>query len=140
MFQWPRFKTVSWILPGLMVAACKGLMDVSVMTSTPVIMGVLTCLEESQAVARSTGENNHGIGWGETDPSEEDPLCNPFEKDPLYEPFEKDPLCDPFEKDPFCDPSEKDPLCILSLELSFLFRFLGRFAQATPRSRWAFFE
>lgn len=122
MFQWPRFKTVSWILPGLMVAACKGLMDVSVMTSTPVIMGVLTCLEESQAVARSTGENNHGIGWGETDPSEEDPLCDPFEKDPL------------------CDPSEKDPLCILSLELSFLFRFLGRFAQATPRSRWAFFE
>lgn len=92
------------------------------MTSTPVIMGVLTCLEESQAVARSTGENNHGIGWGETDPSEEDPLCDPFEKDPL------------------CDPSEKDPLCILSLELSFLFRFLGRFAQATPRSRWAFFE
>ncbi|CAM9343206.1 unnamed protein product [Choristocarpus tenellus] len=47
-------------------ATAKGLMDVGIMTSTPVIFGVLTCLDEKQAVARSKGDNNHGFGWGLT--------------------------------------------------------------------------
>lgn len=40
-------------------------MDVSLLTSTPVVLGVLTCMDEEQAVARSTGDNNHGVDWGE---------------------------------------------------------------------------
>ena len=45
-------------------AACQGLMDVSILTATPVVLGVLTCTEEEQAVKRSTGDNNHGRDWG----------------------------------------------------------------------------
>ena len=40
-------------------------MDVSILTATPIVLGVLTCLEEEQAVKRSTGDNNHGVDWGE---------------------------------------------------------------------------
>lgn len=47
-------------------ATCNGLMDVSLLTSTPVILGVLTCLDEEQATKRSTGDNSHGIDWGKT--------------------------------------------------------------------------
>lgn len=39
-------------------------MDVSILTATPVILGVLTCTEEEQAIKRSTGDNNHGVDWG----------------------------------------------------------------------------
>ena len=41
-------------------------MDVSLGTNVPVVFGVLTCLTDEQVTARSTGENNHGDGWGKT--------------------------------------------------------------------------
>merc|ERR1719352_2286813 len=41
-----------------------GLMQVGLSTGIPVIFGVLTALTEEQAVARSTGTNNHGLQWG----------------------------------------------------------------------------
>lgn len=47
-------------------AVANGLMRVSLDTGKPVVFGVLTCLNEKQAKARSTGENNHGYGWGMT--------------------------------------------------------------------------
>ncbi|CAM9643665.1 unnamed protein product [Scytosiphon promiscuus] len=47
-------------------STCQGLMDVSILTATPVILGVLTCTEEEQAVKRSTGDGNHGLDWGKT--------------------------------------------------------------------------
>lgn len=40
--------------------------QIQLQTTIPVIFGVLTCLNEGQAKARSTGENNHGISWGKT--------------------------------------------------------------------------
>lgn len=53
-------------LPAMLcfITACQGLMDVSILTATPVVLGVLTCTEEEQAVKRSTGDNNHGRDWG----------------------------------------------------------------------------
>lgn len=49
-------------------AVAQGLMALNVDddTSVPVIFGVLTCLNEKQALARSNEKNNHGIGWGQT--------------------------------------------------------------------------
>lgn len=47
-------------------ATAHGLMRVGLDTGKPVIFGVLPCLNEKQAIARSTGENNHGYGWGLT--------------------------------------------------------------------------
>ncbi len=47
-------------------ATINGLMRVGLDTGKPVVAGVLTCLNEKQAVARSTGDNNHGYGWGLT--------------------------------------------------------------------------
>ncbi len=47
-------------------AMTNGLMRVSLDTGKPVVFGVLTCLTEKQAIARSTGKNNHGYGWGLT--------------------------------------------------------------------------
>merc|ERR1712151_1038578 len=47
-------------------AVAKGLMNVGIATSTPVVFGVLTCLNEEQVKARSTGESNHGYDWGKT--------------------------------------------------------------------------
>lgn len=47
-------------------AVSKGIMNVGVSTSTPVIFGVLTCLNEDQVKARSSGDNNHGVDWGKT--------------------------------------------------------------------------
>uniref|UniRef100_A0A7S2RMT1 6,7-dimethyl-8-ribityllumazine synthase n=1 Tax=Rhizochromulina marina TaxID=1034831 RepID=A0A7S2RMT1_9STRA len=44
----------------------SGLMNVGLQTSTPVVFGVLTVMDEEQAKARSTGENNHGLSWGKT--------------------------------------------------------------------------
>lgn len=47
-------------------ATAHGLMHVMLDTNTPVIFGVLACQDEKQAIARSTGDNNHGFGWGLT--------------------------------------------------------------------------
>eukprot|EP00591_Stephanopyxis_turris_P000974 CAMPEP_0195521000 /NCGR_PEP_ID=MMETSP0794_2-20130614/17758_1 /TAXON_ID=515487 /ORGANISM="Stephanopyxis turris, Strain CCMP 815" /LENGTH=222 /DNA_ID=CAMNT_0040650453 /DNA_START=53 /DNA_END=721 /DNA_ORIENTATION=+ len=47
-------------------AVSSGIMQVGLSTSTPIIFGVLTCLNEEQVIARSTGDNNHGEGWGKT--------------------------------------------------------------------------
>ncbi|CAM9899918.1 unnamed protein product [Pylaiella littoralis] len=47
-------------------STCQGLMDVSILTATPIVLGVLTCTEEEQAIKRSTGDNNHGADWGKT--------------------------------------------------------------------------
>ena len=41
-------------------------MNVQLQTSTPCIFGVLTCNTEEQAVERSSGEGNHGVGWAKT--------------------------------------------------------------------------
>lgn len=45
-------------------AVSNGLMRLNTDGDVPVIFGVLTCLTEAQALARSTGKNNHGYGWG----------------------------------------------------------------------------
>eukprot|EP00316_Scyphosphaera_apsteinii_P013115 CAMPEP_0119308550 /NCGR_PEP_ID=MMETSP1333-20130426/11532_1 /TAXON_ID=418940 /ORGANISM="Scyphosphaera apsteinii, Strain RCC1455" /LENGTH=214 /DNA_ID=CAMNT_0007312353 /DNA_START=155 /DNA_END=800 /DNA_ORIENTATION=- len=42
----------------------SGLMNVGLQTGVPVIFGVLTCMNNKQAVDRSTGKDNHGIQWG----------------------------------------------------------------------------
>jgi 6,7-dimethyl-8-ribityllumazine synthase len=47
-------------------AVSHGLMTVGLESSTPVIFGVLTCLNEEQAIVRATGENNHGYWWGKS--------------------------------------------------------------------------
>ena len=47
-------------------AVAKGIMNIGLQTSTPVIFGVLTCLNNKQVIARSTGDNNHGYDWGKT--------------------------------------------------------------------------
>eukprot|EP00565_Helicotheca_tamesis_P008466 CAMPEP_0185723628 /NCGR_PEP_ID=MMETSP1171-20130828/409_1 /TAXON_ID=374046 /ORGANISM="Helicotheca tamensis, Strain CCMP826" /LENGTH=222 /DNA_ID=CAMNT_0028391363 /DNA_START=64 /DNA_END=732 /DNA_ORIENTATION=- len=44
----------------------SGIMSVGLQTSVPCVLGVLTCLNEDQVVARSTGDNNHGSDWGKT--------------------------------------------------------------------------
>lgn len=45
-------------------AATDGLMQVGLSTGTPIILGVLTAMNEEQAKARSFGDNNHGLQWG----------------------------------------------------------------------------
>lgn len=47
-------------------AVAKGIMNIGIQTSTPVIFGVLTCLNEQQVKARSSGDTNHGYDWGKT--------------------------------------------------------------------------
>jgi 6,7-dimethyl-8-ribityllumazine synthase len=47
-------------------AVSKGIMNVGIQTNTPVIFGVLTCLNEDQVIARSSADNNHGYDWGKT--------------------------------------------------------------------------
>jgi len=50
-------------------AVSKGIMDVNLSTMTPVIYGVLNCLDEEQVKKRSSNENgghNHGEDWGKT--------------------------------------------------------------------------
>jgi 6,7-dimethyl-8-ribityllumazine synthase len=52
-------------------AVTKGIMDVNLGTMTPVIYGVLNCLNEEQVVKRSqnnpsVGGHNHGEDWGKT--------------------------------------------------------------------------
>jgi 6,7-dimethyl-8-ribityllumazine synthase len=44
-------------------------MNIGIQTSTPVVFGVLTCLNEAQVVERATPgskTNNHGYDWGKT--------------------------------------------------------------------------
>jgi 6,7-dimethyl-8-ribityllumazine synthase len=45
-------------------AVAHGIQQVALHHNIPVIFGILTCLNEAQAIDRSTGENNHGYGWG----------------------------------------------------------------------------
>merc|ERR1712157_73177 len=47
-------------------AVSTGIMNVGLQTMTPVIFGVLTCLNEEQVISRSCGDNNHGVSWGKT--------------------------------------------------------------------------
>jgi len=50
-------------------AVTKGIMDVNLSTMTPVIYGVLNCLDEEQVAKRSSDKNgghNHGYDWGKT--------------------------------------------------------------------------
>ena len=44
----------------------SGLMSVQLQTTTPIVYGVLNCLNEEQVKARSGGDNNHGYDWGKT--------------------------------------------------------------------------
>ncbi len=45
-------------------AVSQGIMKLNIVQPVPVIYGVLNCLDEKQAITRSTGENNHGASWG----------------------------------------------------------------------------
>lgn len=47
-------------------AVSQGIMDLNTQTNTPVIFGILTCLTEEQATARSTGDKSHGYAWGQS--------------------------------------------------------------------------
>lgn len=47
-------------------AVSSGIMNVGLQTNVPAIFGVLTCMNEDQVKARSTGDNNHGVDWGKT--------------------------------------------------------------------------
>jgi 6,7-dimethyl-8-ribityllumazine synthase len=47
-------------------AVSHGIMNTGLQTQTPVIFGVLTCLNEEQVRARSSGSHNHGYDWGKT--------------------------------------------------------------------------
>ncbi|EJK69564.1 hypothetical protein THAOC_09164 [Thalassiosira oceanica] len=50
-------------------AVSAGIMDVSLGTMTPVVYGVLNCLDEEQVMKRSSnlnGGHNHGEDWGKT--------------------------------------------------------------------------
>lgn len=47
-------------------SVAHAIQNVGLTTGVPVIFGVLTCLNEAQAIARSVGDNNHGIGWGKS--------------------------------------------------------------------------
>eukprot|EP00571_Detonula_confervacea_P016654 CAMPEP_0172310346 /NCGR_PEP_ID=MMETSP1058-20130122/11433_1 /TAXON_ID=83371 /ORGANISM="Detonula confervacea, Strain CCMP 353" /LENGTH=239 /DNA_ID=CAMNT_0013023141 /DNA_START=103 /DNA_END=822 /DNA_ORIENTATION=- len=50
-------------------AVTKGIMDVNLSTMTPVVYGVLNCLDEDQVKSRSSNEDgghNHGEDWGKT--------------------------------------------------------------------------
>lgn len=50
-------------------AVTKGIMDVNLSTMTPVVYGVLNCLDEEQVKKRASNEDgghNHGEDWGKT--------------------------------------------------------------------------
>jgi 6,7-dimethyl-8-ribityllumazine synthase len=47
-------------------AVAKGIMNTGLQTQLPIIFGVLTCLNEDQVRARSSGKHNHGYDWGKT--------------------------------------------------------------------------
>ncbi len=45
-------------------AVSQGMMNLQLHTGKPVIYGVLNTVTEEQAAERSTGQHNHGRGWG----------------------------------------------------------------------------
>ena len=45
-------------------SVARGLMNVGIQTTIPIIFGVLTVNTDEQAKERSTGSNNHGSQWG----------------------------------------------------------------------------
>ncbi len=45
-------------------AVANGIMQVALESYVPCIFGVLTVLNKGQAIARSTGTGNEGLGWG----------------------------------------------------------------------------
>lgn len=47
-------------------AVGRGIMELNLSGSVPVVYGVLNCITEQQARARSTSGNNHGYWWGKT--------------------------------------------------------------------------
>lgn len=47
-------------------ATADGLMRVGMDSYVPVIFGVLTVYNKEQAIARSTGAKNEGLGWGKS--------------------------------------------------------------------------
>jgi 6,7-dimethyl-8-ribityllumazine synthase len=47
-------------------AVSKGIMNIGIQTNVPIVFGVLTCLNEDQVRARSSGDSNHGYDWGKT--------------------------------------------------------------------------
>uniref|UniRef100_A0A7S1XGX3 6,7-dimethyl-8-ribityllumazine synthase n=1 Tax=Erythrolobus australicus TaxID=1077150 RepID=A0A7S1XGX3_9RHOD len=47
-------------------SVCRGLMDLQMSSIVPVVLGVLTCLSEEQAAARSTGSKSHAADWAMT--------------------------------------------------------------------------
>ena len=50
-------------------AVASGIMNVNLSTTTPVVYGVLNCLDEGQVRRRSSdhdGGHNHGVDWGKT--------------------------------------------------------------------------
>ncbi len=47
-------------------AVTNGIMKLNLETGIPVIFGILTCLNEDQAIERSSGKLNSGYEWGMT--------------------------------------------------------------------------
>ena len=47
-------------------ATANGIMQVGLESYVPIVFGVLTVYNKEQAVVRSTGEKNEGLGWGKT--------------------------------------------------------------------------
>ncbi len=47
-------------------AVSKGIMELNLKKNTPVVFGVLTCLNEDQARERAAGGHGLGYGWGMT--------------------------------------------------------------------------
>jgi len=47
-------------------AACSALMTLQLETGIPVLNGILGCHTMDQAEARATGDNNHGVWWGQS--------------------------------------------------------------------------
>lgn len=47
-------------------AVSQGIMRVGLESMIPCVFGVLTVLNKEQAIARSTGAKNEGLGWGTT--------------------------------------------------------------------------
>jgi 6,7-dimethyl-8-ribityllumazine synthase len=45
-------------------AVTQGITRLNIETDVPVIFGILTCLNEKQAIERSSGKKNHGYEWG----------------------------------------------------------------------------
>ncbi|MBH41668.1 MAG: 6,7-dimethyl-8-ribityllumazine synthase [Candidatus Magasanikbacteria bacterium] len=47
-------------------AVTRGCMDLQMQKNIPIIFGILTCLNQEQALARSVGEKSHGDSWAAT--------------------------------------------------------------------------